>query len=95
MELNATDLLYQRIVMLEAACNEERDRADALSERMDALRAILIDPANQLEQTKIGYYIYRFDPETMHAIADALGFVKVVPPSTLAFSAVEELPQLD
>lgn len=36
---NATDLLYERIVMLEAAYNEERDRADRLEAQLAAREA--------------------------------------------------------
>ena len=42
-------------------------------ERLAILHEILTDPCNQLEQTRAGYYIYRFNLETMHRIADAIG----------------------
>ena len=42
-------------------------------ERLAILHEILTDPCNQLEQTKGGYYIYRFDLETMRRIAVAIG----------------------
>ena len=92
MTPNATDLLYDRIVMMERAYNEERDRADGLAERLDTLHTILSDPVNQLEQTKTGYYIYRFNLEAMHRIADALGIERLDPVMTCYTLA--ELTQL-
>lgn len=70
---------------------------DAHEERAAALRSILTDPVNQLEVTKGGYYIYRFDLETMHRIADAL-VVEIKPNnhplSVLASYTPEELTRL-
>jgi hypothetical protein len=54
----------------------------------------LTDPVNQLEQTKGGYYIYRFDLETMHEIADALGIEKAAPEPFMATYTLDELPRL-
>jgi hypothetical protein len=41
-------------------------------ERLAVLREILTDITNQVEVTRLGYYIYRFDLETMQQIAAAL-----------------------
>lgn len=67
---------------------------DELRGRLAALHAILTDPVNQLEQTKAGYYIYRFNLETMHQIADAIGLPKAEPEPFMVFYALSELPHL-
>lgn len=46
---------------------------DELKIRLDILKTILSDPANTVEVSADGYYIYRFDLETMRRIADAIG----------------------
>lgn len=73
--------------------DDERAEKQELTTRLNTLREILTDPQNQLERTAIGY-IYRLDLETMHRVADALGFVRVMPQPALAFCILEELPLL-
>lgn len=63
-------------------------------ERLASLRSILTDPVNQLEVTKGGYYIYRFDLETMHRIADAVGIPKAEEAPTLHSYTPDELARL-
>jgi len=83
--------MQEDIARLTQQYDEERAERLALAGRLEALRAILTDPVNQLEQTKAGYYIYRFDHETMHEIADAIGLVRVAE-QTLAFLAPAPAP---
>jgi hypothetical protein len=63
-------------------------------ERLAVLHEILTDPVNQLEQTKGGYYIYRFNLETMHRIADAIGLPRTEPVPMMACYLPEELGRL-
>lgn len=68
--------------------------SDELQRRLDILKEILTDPVNQLEQTKGGYYIYRFDLETMHRIADAIGIGQAPSVPFMATYTLEELVHL-
>lgn len=70
------------------------DKQETTTECLDTLKEILTDPVNQLEQTKGGYYIYRFDLETMHRIADAIGVPKSEPADVFACYTPSELGQL-
>lgn len=72
--------------------DELRVKVAQLEVRLSALKEILTDPVNQLEQTKGGYYIYRFDLETMHRIADAIGLPKAG--EVLASYTPQELTKL-
>lgn len=67
---------------------------DELKVRLEVLKEILTDPVNQLEQTKGGHYIYRFDLETMRRIADAIGILRGDPVDMLNCYTLEELPRL-
>jgi len=62
-------------------------------ERLAVLDDILTDPVNQLEVTKGGYFIYRFDLETMHRIADALGVPSAQPIPFANCYTLQELTQ--
>lgn len=70
------------------------ETAEAGRVALAALNEILTDPVNQLEQTKGGYYIYRFDLETMHRIADALGIESAPTQPTLSYYTPNELTKL-
>lgn len=65
-----------------------------LDQALETLCEILTDPVNQLEQTPGGYYIYRFDLETMHRIADALGVPKAGTIDLMPCYTPEELGRL-
>lgn len=67
---------------------------DELKIRLETLKTILTDPVNQLEVTKGGYYIYRFDLETMHRIADAIGIPRGDPVDVFNCYTLAELPGL-
>lgn len=49
---------------------------DELKVRLETLKIILSDPANQVEVSSEGRYIYSFDLETMCQIVDAIGVAK-------------------
>ena len=59
--------------MTEAIAHAIRQHGKPLDKRLTELREMMSDIQYQLEQTKGGYYIYRFDLEAMHRMADALG----------------------
>jgi hypothetical protein len=81
--------------MTEAIAHAIRQHGKPLEKRLAELREMLTDIQYQLEQTKGGYYIYRFNIEAMHRMADALGIEgKVDTAPTLAFYTPEELTRL-
>jgi hypothetical protein len=59
--------------MTEAIAHAIRQHSKPLVKRLAELREIMSDIQYQFEQTKYGYYLYRFDVEAMHRIADAVG----------------------
>lgn len=69
----------------------EAERARQAEAEIAVLKEILTDPMNQLEQTS-GHYTYRFDLETMHRIADAIGLPKAG--DVLASYTPQELTKL-
>jgi hypothetical protein len=81
--------------MTEAIAHSIRAHMKPLEKRLAELREMMSDVQYQLEHTKGGYYIYRFDLEAMHRMADALGIEgKVAPAPVLAFYTPEELTRL-
>jgi hypothetical protein len=81
--------------MAEAIAHSIRAHQKPLERRLADLNAIMADIQYQLEVTKGGYYIYRFDLEAMHRIADALGIEPVSSPTpVLASYTPEELTRL-
>lgn len=79
--------------MIEAIAHAIRAHERPLTKRLGELHEILTDPVNQLERTKGGYYIYRFDVETMRRIADAIGIEPSKPVDMFAYYTPEELTQ--
>ncbi len=80
--------------MTDAIAHAIRQHSKPLEKQASELKEILTDPVNQLEVTKGGYYIYRFDLETMHRIADALGVERNENPPAIASYTPFELTQL-
>lgn len=79
-----------------ALWNEIRNLQVAGSELracLETLKAILTDPANQVEVSG-GYYIYRFDLEMMRRIADAIGIPRGEPVEAVNCYTLAELPGL-
>lgn len=67
---------------------------EELQIRLETLKAILTNPVNQIEVSADGHYIYSFDLETMHRIADAIGIPRGDPVETFNCYTLEELPGL-
>jgi hypothetical protein len=62
----ATQLLYERIVMLEAEYNKERDRADRLARQYAELLAVCIAASHALRSYQYGA------PELAQGVADSV-----------------------
>lgn len=61
---------------------------------LETLKAILTDPANQVEVSADGHYIYSFDPATMRRIASAIGIPRGEPVEMFNCYTREELSGL-